>query len=186
MELQIQDLVSSIRKEGIEKAQEEAGQILAQARAEADKLIAQAKAEAARTGAAAEADIETRRQGAQVAVEQAKRDALLSFEASVQGEFKKILAADVAKTVKGETLAKLIAAALGDEDPAAYTAEVAEVTEGLKGELAQKVRDGLEIKAVPGVKAGFRLAAKDGSGFFDCSAEELARMLEPFFAGLQI
>ena len=31
------------------------------------------------------------------------------------------------------------------------------------------------------VGAGFRLAAKDGSGYFDCSDEEIAEMLMPFF-----
>ena len=43
MELQIQDLVSSIKKDGIESAKAEAAQILADARAQADKIVADAK-----------------------------------------------------------------------------------------------------------------------------------------------
>ncbi|MBO5928837.1 MAG: hypothetical protein J6Q42_02340, partial [Clostridia bacterium] len=101
-------------------------------------------------------------------------------------EFERLLEADIAKTVQGETLARLIVAALSGEEPANYTAEVAEVTEGLKGELAEKIRAGLEIKANPLVRVGFKLAAKDGSGYFDCSDEELEKMVAPFFPELII
>ena len=40
MELQIQDLVSSIKKDGIESANREAAQILADAKAQAEKIVA--------------------------------------------------------------------------------------------------------------------------------------------------
>ncbi len=40
MELQIQDLVSSIKKDGIESANREAAQILAEAKAQAEKIVA--------------------------------------------------------------------------------------------------------------------------------------------------
>ena len=33
---------------------------------------------------------------------------------------------------------------------------------------------------------GFRLAAKDGSGYFDCSDEEIAQMLMPFFRDMRL
>ena len=45
MELQIQDLVSSIKKDGIESANREAAQILADAKAQAEKLKAEGEAE---------------------------------------------------------------------------------------------------------------------------------------------
>ena len=48
-------------------------------------------------------------------------------------------------------------------------------------ELARELEAGLEIRPSKKVGAGFRLAAKDGSGYFDCSQEEIARMLDPFF-----
>ena len=33
---------------------------------------------------------------------------------------------------------------------------------------------------------GFRLAAKDGSGYFDCSEQALAEMLMPFFRDMHL
>ena len=46
MELQIQELVSSIQKEGIEVAKAEADRIIAEANEKAAAIIAQAKSEA--------------------------------------------------------------------------------------------------------------------------------------------
>ena len=46
MELQIQDLVSSIKKDGIDSANKEAAAILAEANKQADAIVAGAKAEA--------------------------------------------------------------------------------------------------------------------------------------------
>ena len=46
MELQIQDLVSSIKQDGIDSANREAAAIVAQAKAQAESIISQAKADA--------------------------------------------------------------------------------------------------------------------------------------------
>ncbi len=186
MELQINDLISAIKKEGVEAAQAEADRIIAEAREKAAGILSEAVAEAAAARKKAQQEIELWKESAKTTAEHAKRDAMLFFRNSVQTEFQRLLEADVEKTVQGETLARLIIAALHGENPADYAAEVSEVTEGLNGELAEKIRSGLEIRANPNVRVGFRLAAKDGSGYFDCSDEELEHMLAPFFPALSI
>lgn len=60
------------------------------------------------------------------------------------------------------------------------------MTEGLRQELAQELKAGLEIRPSKKVGAGFRLAAKDGSGYFDCSEQEIANMLTPFFRDMRL
>ena len=184
MELQIQDLVSSIRKEGIDAANSEAGVILAEAKKKAEAIIAEAKAEAKRTMEASEKEIDILRESAVVSADQAKRDAMLAFKSEIQSEYQKILSADVKKSLDGAALGKLIRAAVQGEDVSACTAEVAEVTESLKAELAEEIRNGLTICPTKGVQAGFKLAAKDGSGYFDCSDEEIMEMLMPHFRNL--
>ena len=57
MELQIQDLVTSIRKEGVEAANAEAESIIAEARKKADSIVASAKAEAQQVRDASEKEI---------------------------------------------------------------------------------------------------------------------------------
>ena len=53
-------------------------------------------------------------------------------------------------------------------------------------QLAQELKNGLEIRPSKKVGAGFRLAAKDGSGYFDCSGQEIAEMLMPFFRDMHL
>ncbi len=184
MELQIQNLVSSIRKEGIEAANKEAESILADARKKAEAIVSDAKAEAQQSKESAEKEISILKESAAVSAEQAKRDAVLAFKAEIQGEFEKILAADVRKELSGEGLGKLIRAAVAGEDVSGYAAEVAEVSDSLKAELAEEIRNGLEIRPAKNVQQGFRLAAKDGSGYFDCSDDGIMEMLMPYFRNL--
>ena len=84
MELQIQDLVTSIRKEGVDAANAEADSIIAEARKKADAIISDAKAEAAAAKAGAEKEIGVMKESAAVSAEQAKRDAMRAFKTEVQ------------------------------------------------------------------------------------------------------
>ena len=104
----------------------------------------------------------------------------------VQQEVEKILAADVGKALDQQTLAKLIQAALQGEDVSGYAVEVGQVTDGIRQQLAQELKNGLELRPSKKVGAGFRLAAKDGSGYFDCSDQEIAEMLMPFFRDMHL
>ena len=61
-----------------------------------------------------------------------------------------------------------------------------QVTDGIRQQLAQELKNGLEIRPSKKVGAGFRLAAKDGSGYFDCSDQEIAEMLMPFFRDMHL
>ena len=184
MELQIQNLVSSIRKEGIEAANKEAESIIAQAKKRAESIVEDAKAQAKQYKESSEKEISILRESAQISAEQARRDAALAFKEEIMKEFERILSADVKKELSGDGLGKLIRAALSGEDLAGYTAEVSEVSDMLKAELAQEIRGGLEIRPSKDVQQGFRLAAKDGSGYFDCSDEGIMEMLMPYFRDL--
>ena len=123
---------------------------------------------------------------AQLSAEQAKRDAVLAFRQEIGAELTKLLAQDTHKALDDKALAALITAALQGEDASAYAAEVASVTDALKSELAGELKAGLELRLSKKVHTGFRLCAKDGSGYIDCSDEELAEQLAPFFRELRI
>ena len=181
MELQIQDLVSSIRKDGIEAANAEAEAIISEAKKKAETIVADAKAEAKSVQEASEKEIGILKESAAISAEQAKRDA---FKTEVQAEFEKILSAKIENNLSDAALGKLIHAVVSDEDVKNYAVEVSEVNDSLKAELAEEIKNGLEIRPTKGVRAGFRLAAKDGSGYFDCSDDEIMQMLMPYFRDL--
>ena len=155
-------------------------------RAGADAIIAEEKSQADKLRDDDRAEIEVFKNSAQLSAQQAKRDAVLAFRQEVQQEFEKILAADVGKALDQQTLAKLIQAALQGEDVSGYAVEVGQVTDGIRQQLAQELKNGLELRPSKKVGAGFRLAAKDGSGYFDCSDQEIAEMLMPFFRDMHL
>ena len=184
MELQIQDLVSSIRKEGIDVANAEAEVIISEAKKKAEAIVTDAKAEAKSIQETSEKEIGILKESAAISAEQAKRDAMLAFKTEVEAEFEKILSAKIKDTLSDAALGKLIQAVVVGEDVQNYSVEVSEVNDALKAELAEEIKNGLEIRPTKGVQAGFRLAAKDGSGYFDCSDEEIMQMLMPYFRNL--
>lgn len=186
MELQINDLVSAIKKDGIEAANKEAEAILLEAKNKAEKIIADAKAEAQKTKELCEKDIKLFEDSAKINAEQAQRDAVLAFKSEVQNEFEKLLSADVSKKLDDKSLAQLILAAVNGEDLSKYAVELQNVSDGLKAELAEEIKNGLELKVSKNVKGGFKLSAKDGSGYFDCSDEEIKNMLIPFFRDIRL
>ncbi len=186
MELQIQDLVSSIRKDGIDAANAQAQSIISEAQEKAEKIVTDAKAEAKSIKEASEKEIGILKQSAAISAEQAKRDAMLAFKTEVQAEFEKLLSARIADSLTDDALGRLIHAVLTDEDVSKYTAEVAQVSDALKAALAKEIQEGLEIRPTKGVRAGFRLASKDGSGYFDCSDEEIMEMLMPYFRNIEL
>ena len=186
MELQIKDLVESIKKEGVDTARAQAEAIISEAQKKAAEIVSKAESQAKATKESCEREIATLKDSAIATAQQAKRDAVLSFKSEIQSEYEKILSAKVRDSLGDEALAGLIKAVLSDEDASKYTAQLAEVSDSLKGLLADEIRNGLEIQPVKNVKAGFRLAAKDGSGYFDCSDEEITQMLMPYFKDLSL
>ena len=182
LELKIDDLVSSIKKDGIDAANLQAEKIIDEAKQKAAEIIESAKKEQEKVLQQTKDEINVLKESAKVSAEQAGRDAVLLFKDAIKEKFEKILEADITKTVSGEALASLIKAAINEDNPENYIAEVSEINEGLKSELASEIKNGLEIKISPSVKTGFRLNCKDGSGYFDCSDEEIGKMLAPFLS----
>jgi len=187
MELQIQDLVTSIRKEGVEAAKAEAEKIITKAKEEAKAIIDDAKAQAEKTVEDASKEISVLRQSARVSAEQAKRDAMLSLRKEVQDTYGQLLKKEVSKAVSDEKLlASLISAAVEGQDASALTAEVSKVSDKLKTELSALLKKGLVLKPVRDLEAGFRLVSNDGSGYLDCSDEELSAIVAHFMGDINI
>lgn len=188
MAQQIQDLVASIRKDGIEAAQKEAAQIIADAKNQADELIAKAKKEASHLIDTAQKEMDTRDQSARSSLQQASRDVQLSLKKSIQKQLDQILVEKLEKAMSSKELVALVEVAIGQvEDVSKKQVQVnqkafEELAENLKVGLSDKIKKGLEIKAVNSVATGFRIAEKDGSGFYDFSAEETAQLLKPFLS----
>ena len=140
MEIQIQDLVQSIRRDGIEEARKEADAIIAEAKAKADEIVAASEAQAQKNIDNANRQIES----SKALITQAARDAVLSVRKELGLLMERILADKVAQDLSEESLAKLVVAALNGEDPARYAVEVDSAKAALKSALAKQIEKGMD------------------------------------------
>lgn len=187
MALQIQDLVASIRKDGVEAAQKDAQKIIDDAQQKAKEIIAQAQKEAEGMLADTKKEIAVQDQSARASLSQASRDVELSLKKAISAEFDRLLEVKVEKAFSGKELASLIAAVVKSGMVSASSSEVqvsksqvADLTKDLAVELGAELKRGLVIRPVDSVDSGFRIADKDGSGFYDFSDEEITQMMKPF------
>ena len=186
MEQQIQDLVASIRKEGIDSAKAEAERIISEARAQADAIVKEAEKERDKMIADAEKSIALEKSSSEATIKQAARDVSLSLRKSIEDEYSKILSAAISKEMHGSNLVSIISAVLsGDlsgtavelpqEDLSALSAELSKT-------FASEIASGLEFRPSQSVQAGFRISEKDGSGYIDVSAEKCQELLFPYLS----
>ena len=80
-----------------------------------------------------------------------------------------------------KTVLSLIEASLKDMDIEISADDAASIVKGLSGELATKLKDGLELKVGNGA-SGIRLVSKDGSGYVDFSSSSLSEILMPYLS----
>ncbi len=186
MEQQIQDLVASIKRDGLENAKKESDKLLLEAKEQAQKIVADAARKSEKMLKDAESECALREQSAKASIKQAGRDVSLSLKTEIENQFARILENNVAASLKGEALSSIIAAVVkaqgGDGVVEVNQKDVESVAKGLKAELAKELQSGLEIKASQYVKSGFCLKAKDGSYFLDLTSEEIASTLLPFLS----
>lgn len=186
MEQKIEDLVASIRREGIDKAREEAESILAEARKKAEGIIADANRERDKMISDAEKAIALERSSAEAAIRQAARDVSLSLKKSIEDEYTRILAVKASGALHGKGLIALIRAALaadaGDKAVELNADDLATLDADIRREFSAEIARGLEFRPSRRVASGFRIAEKDGSGYIDISPDKCQELLYPYLA----
>lgn len=180
MELQIQDLVETIKKDGVLEAEKQSAAIISNAEKEAVGLIEAAKKEARSIVEEAERSADVLLNSAKASVCQSARDVRITLKKELEEQIERVLGVKVKSVADAELVGSLIKAAIGDE-PKDKTAEVsADLAASLAAQLADEIRKGLVIRPVKDIDVGFRL--KDGSGFYDLSDEELIALMKPFLS----
>ena len=180
MEIQLQELIDQIKKDGVQAAEAQAEAIITAAKAEADKIVADAKAENERTVKSAED-----------AIRQAGRNLLISFRESVTKELKAIAGENVNSVYSSDAFAKLIVNAVecwvakpDAEDIAVIlnAADLAALEQTLLAALKDKMLGGVTLKANDNFDGGFRIAVNGGAAYYDYSAEAVTDMLSNYLS----
>jgi V/A-type H+-transporting ATPase subunit E len=192
MDIQVQELINKIKKDGIESASEEAARIKHEAEAEAKQIVEAAKKTAAEITAKGKQDAERFEKAGVAALEQASRNLVLAFKGEIQALLDAIVAAQLGKSYNDDVLKAIIPELVkswsakrssGGADSLAVLLPEASLTK-LKalfgGKLAAELKKGLELKSDRHLVNGFRIANKDGSAYYDFSAESVAEMLSAY------
>ncbi|MDY3939948.1 MAG: hypothetical protein SOZ27_06720 [Spirochaetia bacterium] len=187
MELQLEELIRSIKEEGINAAELQKESMLTEAKSEAERIIGQAEKEAADKIAEAEMRARKFEESGKAALQQAGRDLILNLKKKIEQIFSRILISAVNENLDASVLRTLIPAVVSasGEKPADIKIAVsekdaAELTNFLKQSLAGELEKGLEISPSARINAGFRMEIKDGSAYYDFSDEKIAQMLSVY------
>jgi len=190
---ELQHLLDAIRKEGVQKAEEQAEAIITEARRKARDIREKAEAEAKQMREEAAQDARREREAGEEALRQSGRDVVLAVGKSIEVLLKRCLQADVGEALAPDTLRDILKdmahsyfEASAHEGPAhVYVAEKDE--QALAGFVAHQLRDwvrhGAELHTSPRIQKGFRVGYGKESFYHDFTqeaiAEEMCRLLRP-------
>ena len=189
MEIQLQELINKIKKDGIDSASSEAAVLKNEAEAEAARIIAAAHKEAADIITRGKADAERSEKAGIAALEQASSNLILAFKSEIQGLLDKIVAQSSAAAYGEDALKAALpevlvawAAKGGDKplDILLTDGDLKKLSSWFNDKLAGELKKGVELKPVRNLSSGFRIAEKDGSAYYDFSAEAVAQLLSAY------
>ena len=191
MEIQLQELIEQIKRDGVDAAAAEAESVLKAAKAEAEKIIADAKSEAEKILINAKNENDRMVKSSEDAIRQAGRNLLISFRESVAKEANAIIAGNVEAVYSSENFAKLVMNAVegwtGKPEAEDITVilnseDLKAMEETLLAGLKEKMINGVTFKANDNFDGGFRIAVNNGGAYYDYSAEAVVEMLSNYLS----
>ena len=106
MDVQLQELIDKIKKDGVVTAEAEAAKIIEASEKKAEGIIADAQEKAAEIIKKAKAETERMEKASEEAIVQAGRNMLLSFKDSLIGELDGLIKAETEKAESKDVLVK--------------------------------------------------------------------------------
>ena len=191
MEIQLQELIDQIKRDGVEAAETEAESILNAAKAEAKKIISDAEIQADKILANAKSENERMVKSSEDAIRQAVRNLLISFRESVTNELNALLSKNVNAVYSSENLAQIIINVIeswgskpeSDNIAVILNSDVLKSLEDIiLAGIKEKMLEGVTLKANDNFDGGFRISVNNGSAYYDYSADAVVEMLSNYLS----
>ncbi|MDR2731020.1 MAG: V-type ATP synthase subunit E [Treponema sp.] len=188
MDIQVQELIDKIKKDGIETASAEALRIKAEAEAEAGRIIDNAKKEADDIIVRAKQDAERSEKAGIAALQQASRNLVLAFKEEIQVLLDSLVLRQVSANYNDEVLKAALPEilktwAVKGENTLSVILNGSDL-EKIRGFFNEKLNlelsRGVELKSSRSLKSGFHISNKEGSVYYDFSAEAVAALLSAY------
>ena len=186
---ELQPLLEQIRKEGVEKAEAQAAEILSHAKAKAAQTVREAEAKATELVAKAQADAAIYTERSTATLEQAARDLLITVGQGIGNIMSDIIAESVDSALKIDVLEQMMIkmAQCCAERPDQSRIELLvskKDQDDLVKFFAQKYREkmvhGLELHVDNEILKGFKVSFADDHVYLDFTSEAIADSLTAF------
>jgi V/A-type H+/Na+-transporting ATPase subunit E len=195
-DVQLQELIDTIQRDGVDKVRLESEKLLQQAGAQADGIVAAARAQAEALLASARREQERLERSGREALKQAARDLLLGVRKQLEVLFSALLKEKSRDALGDPAITAAIVALIANWTPERQDKieillpreRFDTLAQALRQALAGKIAAGIEIKPAAELADGFRVGEKDGHAYYDFSAasiaESLALFLNPAMAAI--
>jgi V/A-type H+-transporting ATPase subunit E len=188
MDVQLQELIDKIKSEGIKSAEKEAARVLKNAQHKANDIIASAHDEASGIIGKAKEEVDRFEHTAKEAVKQAGRNTILSLRTRITELFDALIVEQAKEAytpkVLEEAIVSLIKSWSKEQIPNLRVllppSDLKKIEKQLKSRLAAELKKGVELKPFPELAAGFRIAMKDGSSYYNFTDQGIAEILAEY------
>lgn len=186
MDTKIQELTDKIYKEGVEKGNEEAGRIIAEANAQKDSIIKEAEAQAKQIVAAAQKQASELKKNTEAelklfatqSVEALKSEVTNLITGDIAGANVKAAVSDPAYMQK--VILELVKSWPGKESLTIQASDAESLQKYFKSNAKDLLNKGVKIEKVNGKKASFSVIPADGSYKVTFGEEEFIEFFKEF------
>lgn len=191
MEIQLQELINQIKKDGVETAENQAKNIIDSAKAEAEKIVADARAQAEKLLLDAKTENDKMVKSSEDAIKQAGRNLLISFRESLVRELEVVIEKNVEAVYSSDSMVQLISnivegwaskPEVNEISVILNSTDLKKLEEGMLSALKERLSKGVVLKANDNFDGGFRVAVNDGGAYYDYSTEAVVNMLSNYLS----
>lgn len=186
---ELQPLLDQIRKEGVEKADAEAAEILAKAKEKAAQTVRDAEAKAKELVAKAETDAEVFTERSIATLEQSARDLLITVGQGIENIISEIVAESTTDALNTEVLEQMLvnmaqscAEKQGETriEMLVSEADQKELVKFFAAKYSDKMSRGVELHVDSEILKGFKVSFADDHAYLDFTQEAIAEALTAF------
>ena len=190
MEIQLEELIEKIKKDGLDAAAKQGQEVIAQAKKQADEIVAKAKEKASSIEQQAK-DAATRlRQNTEQSLRQSARDSVLIVKEQLIKIGEQLLRQEVAHALDQSFVQQLVVKliehwlAKGVDGVEIFVSQRDKVKleQLIASRFSQAAKRGITIQTTLALDAGFRIGIKNDAAYYDFSEESIFEMLKKFLS----
>ncbi|MCP4653072.1 MAG: hypothetical protein GY858_06800 [Candidatus Omnitrophica bacterium] len=187
MDAQLEDLIAKIKEEGVDRAKQEADQILKRAEKQAEDLLEKSNKDAEKVINDAKISADKFQKNSQISVNQAARDTVLNVKEELTRIADKIFKQQIAEALTPEFLKELIKGVVDkwtknqkqDLQILVSEKDKAKLKEMIAPLLKKEAKNGIDIKAAD-LDKGFKIKTEGEEVVYDFSDESILEALKEF------